>query len=100
VDLEAAAIEAGANYVEPLSHAQNDDIPENHAGARFITDRTAVHAASTWLKANGWAVITAEIGYRAKSFPELDDTSRAEVGEFLQDIEDHDDVQRVWAAVK
>src|SRR5512142_1881463 len=40
-DLEAAGIEAGANEVEPLSHDQNDDIPEDRAGARFLTDRTA-----------------------------------------------------------
>lgn len=99
-DLEAAAIEAGANDFESLTHAQNDDIPEGHTGARFITDRTAVHAVSSWLKQNGWAVITAEIGYLAKTYPELDDTARAEVGEFLQELEDHDDVQRVWAAVK
>jgi transcriptional/translational regulatory protein YebC/TACO1 len=44
--------------------------------------------------------VTSELGYIAKTFPELDDTARAEVGEFLQAIEDHDDVQRVWAAVK
>jgi len=100
VDLEAAAIEAGANDFEPLTSAQNDDIPEGRTGARFITDRTAVHAVSTWLKKNGWSVITSEIGYRAKTFPELDETSAAEVGEFLQALEDHDDVQRVWAAVK
>jgi YebC/PmpR family DNA-binding regulatory protein len=99
-DREAAAIEAGANDFEALSHGQNDDIPENHAGARFITDRTAVHAVSSWLKQNGWSVITAEIGYLAKTYPGLDDTARAEVGEFLQQLEDHDDVQRVWAAVK
>jgi transcriptional/translational regulatory protein YebC/TACO1 len=36
----------------------------------------------------------------AKQYPVLDDAHRAEVGEFLQEIEDHDDVQRVWAAVK
>src|ERR1700712_4041585 len=36
VDLEAAAIEAGANDFEAISHAQNDDIPEGHTGARFI----------------------------------------------------------------
>ena len=99
-DLEAAAIEAGANEFEPLTHEQNDDIPEGVAGARFLTDRTAVHAASVWLKEHGWTVITSEIGYVAKNFPELDDTARAEVGEFLQAIEDNDDVQRVWAAVK
>jgi YebC/PmpR family DNA-binding regulatory protein len=99
-DLEAVAIEAGANEFEPLTHAQNDDIPEGVAGARFLTDRTAVHSASVWLKENGWSVITSEIGYVAKNFPELDDNARAEVGEFLQAIEDNDDVQRVWAAVK
>ena len=99
-DLEAAAIEAGANEFEALTHAQNDDVPEGVAGVRFLTDRTAVHAASVWLKQNGWTVITAEIGYVAKNFPELDDNARAEVGEFLQALEDHDDVQRVWAAVK
>jgi transcriptional/translational regulatory protein YebC/TACO1 len=45
-------------------------------------------------------VVTSELGYLAKNFPELDDTARAQVGEFLQAIEDNDDVQRVWAAVK
>ncbi len=99
-DLEAAAIEAGANDFEPLSSAQNDDIPEGHAGARFVTDRTAVHAVSTWLKTHGWSVVTSELGYLAKTFPELDDAARGDVGEFLQALEDHDDVQRVWAAVK
>jgi YebC/PmpR family DNA-binding regulatory protein len=99
-DLEGAAIEAGANEFEPMAHAQNDDIPEGHAGARFLTDRTAVHAVATWLKKNGWSVVTAELGYVAKMYPDLNDTQRAEVGEFLQALEDHDDVQRVWAAVK
>lgn len=99
-DMEAIAIEAGANDFESLTHHQNDDVPEGHAGVRLITDRTAVHAVSTWLTQNGWAVITSEIGYVPKNFPELNDTERQEVGEFLQSLEDHDDVQRVWAAVK
>ena len=99
IDREAAAIEASANDFEAISHAQNDDIPEGATGARFHTDRTQVHAATVWLGANGWTVVTSEIGYVAKTFPELTDEHRAEVGEFLQELEDHDDVQRVWAAV-
>jgi len=98
-DLEAAAIEAGANEVEPLTHGQNDDIPEGAAGARFITDRTAVHAVSQWLSKNGWTVVTAEMGYVPKSIPSLTPEQRAEVGEFLQHLDDHDDVHRIWAAV-
>ena len=99
-DREAAAIEAGANDFEVLAPDQNDDIPEGATGVRFITERTAVHAVSSWLKQHGWAVVTSEIGYTAKQFPELDDAVRGTVGEFLQALEDHDDVQRVWAAVK
>ncbi len=99
-DLEAAAIEAGANEVEPLGHEQNDDIPEGAAGARFITERTAVHAVSQWLSKNGWTVVTSEIGYVPKNIPELTDAERTETGEFLQAVEDHDDVHRIWAAIK
>jgi YebC/PmpR family DNA-binding regulatory protein len=100
VDREAVAIEAGANDFTVLTPAENDDIPEGASGARFVTDRTAVHAVATWLKEHGWTVVTAEIGYLPKQCPELDDAARAEVGEFLQALEDHDDVQRVWAALR
>jgi len=100
VDREAAAIEAGANEVEPLTRAQNDDVPEGAAGARFIAERAAVHTVSKWLSQNGWTVVTSELGYLPKSFPELNDDQKAEVGAFLQEFEDHDDVHRVWAALK
>lgn len=99
-DLEEAAIEAGANEVEKLTHDQNDDIPKDALGAKFITDRTVTHAVSQWLSGNGWTVITSEIGYLAKNFPTLDEAEMAEVGIFLQSLEDHDDVHRVWAAIK
>jgi YebC/PmpR family DNA-binding regulatory protein len=100
VDPEEAAIEAGANEVEALTHDQNDDIPADKTGARFITDRTATAAVTTWLKTNGWNVVTSEIGYVAKNFPTLTDEQRAEAGEFLQALEEHDDVHRVWTAIK
>ena len=99
-DIEEAAIEAGANEVEALSHDQNDDIPADRKGARFITDRTSTAAVSKWLSQNGWTVVTSELGYVPKNCPELSDAQRAEVGEFLQELDDHDDVHRVWAAMK
>ena len=100
IDREAAAIEAGANEVETLSHEQNDDIPEGTAGAKFICDRTAVAAVAKWLAANGWTVVTSEIGYVPKQLPELSETQQGEVGEFLHELDEHDDVHRVWAALK
>lgn len=99
-DIEAAAIEANAQNVEPLSHVESEDIPEGTTGARFITERTDLHSVSQWLAQNGWTVVTSELGYTAKSFPELNDDDRTQVGEFLQTLEDHDDVHRVWAALK
>jgi len=100
VDAEAAAIEAGANEFEPLTHEQNDDVPEDRFGVRFLTERAALHAVTVWLRDHGWSVITSELGYVAKTFPELSDVDREDVGTFLQALEDHEDVQRVWAAVK
>ena len=100
IDREAAAIEAGANEVEVLTPEQNDDIPEGTAGARFVCDRTVVHTVSRWLSQNGWSVITSEPGYLPKTHPTLTDDQRMEVGEFLQSLDDHDDVHRVWAAVR
>ncbi len=99
-DREAAAIEAGADEVEALNHNQNDDIPENTCGAKFICDRTNVHSVSQWLSKNAWTVVTSEIGYVPKQFPELNETQLTEVGEFLHELDEHDDVHRVWAALK
>src|SRR5262245_7536675 len=100
IDREAAAIEAGANEVEPLMPDQNDDIPAGTTGARFIADRAAIHAVSKWLSQHGWTVVTSEPGYLPKNYPTLNEGQQAETGEFLQTLEDHDDVHRVWAAVK
>jgi YebC/PmpR family DNA-binding regulatory protein len=99
-DIEAAGIEGNAQNVVPLSHVENDDIPAEGTGARFITERTDLHAVSQWLKENGWTIVTSELGYLAKSVPDLTNEQRMEVGEFLQTLEDHDDVHRVWAAMK
>jgi YebC/PmpR family DNA-binding regulatory protein len=98
-DLEAAAIEAGANEVEALSSVDNDSIPEGTAGGRFITERSGTHTVSQWLSQNGWTVVTSETGYLAKKRVELAEQERVDVGEFLQALEDHDDVHRVWAAI-
>ena len=100
IDLEEAAIEAGANDVQPLKHEQNDDVPKDAVGAKFICDRTEVNTVSKWLSANGWTVVTSEIGYVPKQFTELTEKQLEEVGDFLHALDEHDDVHRVWAAVK
>ena len=100
IDREEAAIEAGANEVQVLTREQNDDIPRDVAGAKFICDRAEVGTVSKWLSAHGWTVVTAEIGYQPKVVSELTPEQMEEVGEFLHALDEHDDVHRVWAAIK
>jgi len=99
-DAEAAAIEAGAQDFVLLTNADDAEILEGTRGARFITAPTDLHAVSQWLSQNGWTIVTSELGYVAKTFPELSEEDREQVGEFLQAVEDHDDVHRVWAAIR
>ncbi len=100
IDIEEAAIEAGANDFSPLAHHENDDIPPDATGAKFITERASTGTVAQWLSSHDWTVVTAELGYLPKQFPDLTEAQRAEVAEFLQALDDHDDVHRVWAALK
>ena len=86
--------------MQPLTHEQNDDVPAGATGAKFICERTEVATVSKWLAANRWTVITSEIGYVPKTFSELTDEQLEEVGDFLHALDEHDDVHRVWAALK
>ncbi len=96
-DPETDAIEAGAQEIEPL---EPEEIPEGHKGARFLTDIKDLPAVSKALKAAGWKVIASEIRYLAKNFVALDESARKQVTDFLNALDDHDDVHRVYAAVK
>ena len=42
----------------------------------------------------------AEMRYLAKNFPELTENARKEVTDFLNALDDHEDVHRVYAALK
>lgn len=95
VDREAVAIEAGAQNVEPF-----DDVPDGATGARFYCDRSDLDAVSRHLKQAGWTVTTSEMGYVGRSPVELPAPQRAEVVAFLEALDEHDDVHRVYAAMK
>ncbi|MDA7618237.1 YebC/PmpR family DNA-binding transcriptional regulator [bacterium] len=99
LDLEEIAIEAGANEVETLSNSQNDDIPEDALGARFLCERGDIHAVSKWLAAHDWKIVTSEPGYISKNNCQLKEDQYEEVGAFLEDLDEHDDVHRIWAAL-
>lgn len=94
-DLESAAIEAGAQDVEKLESAKEDE-----SGGRFFTERTDMYPVAEGLKKLGWTVTTAELGYRGKDPVDLPADDRARVAAFLERIDENDDVHRVYAALK
>ena len=93
-DLESAAIEAGAQDVEKLESAK-----EEESGGRFFTERTDMYPVAEGLKKLGWTVTTAELGYRGKDPVDLPADDRARVAAFLERIDENDDVHRVYAAL-
>jgi YebC/PmpR family DNA-binding regulatory protein len=96
-DAEGDAIEAGAQEVEAL---EAEEVPEGQKGARFITEVKDLDTVSKALKAAGWSIVSAELRYLAKTFPDLDETARKDVTNFLTALDDHDDVHRIYAAIK
>jgi YebC/PmpR family DNA-binding regulatory protein len=95
-DAEGDAIEAGAQEIEPL---EENETPAGAKGARFLTEIKDLDHVSKALKAAGWTVIAAEIRYIAKNGTELSDSARKQVEDFLNALDDHDDVHRVYAAL-
>ncbi len=96
-DAEGDAIEAGAQEIEAL---EAEEVAEGQKGARFLTEIKDLDHVAKALKAAGWNISASEIRYVAKSFPELTDSARKDVVEFLNALDDHEDVHRVYAALK
>ncbi|MCX6126015.1 MAG: YebC/PmpR family DNA-binding transcriptional regulator [Proteobacteria bacterium] len=96
-DIEGAAIEAGAQDVEPL---EAEDVEAGHKGALFFTDPSDLDAVNKALTQMGWAISKSELSYRAKDYPDLTPEQRKEVSEYLSDIDDNDDVHRVYAGIR
>ncbi len=89
VDPEVAAIEAGAQDLEP----SEDGV------TLFLTAPTDMDAVQRALPEHGFTVQSAKLGYRAKNPVTLDEAERAEVEAFLEDIDADDDVQNVYVGL-
>ena len=95
-DIEGVAIESGAQNVEPLESA---DVPAGSTGARFFCETSDLDAVNKALAAQGWSITLSEMSYLAKNKVDLDAAKKAETVAFLTDIDDHDDVHRIYTAL-
>lgn len=92
-DPELAAIEAGA---------QDFEAGEEEGTTLFVTDAVDLDLVSRALPAQGFTVLSAKLGYRAKNPIAPSSLSAAELEEveaFLAAIDGNDDVQNVFAGL-
>ncbi|MDP2805407.1 MAG: YebC/PmpR family DNA-binding transcriptional regulator [Gallionellaceae bacterium] len=90
-DAEVAAIEAGAQDLEPA---------DEEGTALFLTDVTDLDAVCKALPAHGFTVVSAKLGFRPKNPVSLSsDAEREEVEAFLEAIDGDDDVLNVYVGL-
>ncbi len=92
-DAEVAAIEAGAQDFEP---------GEDDSSTIFLTDATDLDLVSRALPAQGFTVLSAKLGYKAKNPIDPATLSVADMNEveaFLAAIDANDDVQTIYAGL-
>jgi YebC/PmpR family DNA-binding regulatory protein len=92
-DPEVAAIEAGAQDLEA---------GDEEGTTLFLTDPTDLDIVSRALPAQGFTVLTAKLGYKAKNPvnpANLTAEQMEEVEAFLAAIDENDDVQNVFVAL-
>jgi len=92
-DPELAAIEAGAQDFEP---------GEEEGTTMFLTDHADLDLVSRALPAQGFTVLSAKLGYKAKNPIDPATLSAADMEEveaFLATIDANDDVQNVFAGL-
>ncbi len=97
IDIEEAAINAGAQNVEKL---EASEVSTGHTGARFFTDPKDLDVVTKSLVKDNWVVTLSELSFIAKNQVELGEVEKKEVVSFLNDIDDFDDVHRVYTALK
>lgn len=94
IDIEGAAIEAGAQNVEALETKDE----EGGTSARFLAETSDLDSVTKALTAQGWTISASELGYIPKNKVEVPDAVKKEVEDFLTAIDDNDDVHRLYAA--
>jgi YebC/PmpR family DNA-binding regulatory protein len=89
-DPEEAAIEAGAQDLEPAEEG----------ATRFFTEPGELDAVSRALGERKWHVASAELVWKAKNPVTVDEPEqRAEIEAFLEAIDEDDDVQNIYVAL-
>jgi transcriptional/translational regulatory protein YebC/TACO1 len=88
-DAEEAAIDAGAQ-----------DVKKSESEYEFICSKPDLIAVTKSLQERGWQVSSSEFIYLVKDPVDLSNEEKPEVESFLNELDDNDDVHRIFTALK
>jgi YebC/PmpR family DNA-binding regulatory protein len=88
-DAEEAAIEAGAQ-----------DVKKGENEFEFVCSKGDLISVTKNLQDRGWQINSSEFVYLAKDPQPLDPEAKPEVEAFLNELDDNDDVHRIFTALK
>jgi YebC/PmpR family DNA-binding regulatory protein len=89
-DPETAAIEAGAQDLEP----------GDEGATRFFTEAADLDVVNRALTAQKWVVSSAALAWRAKNPVKVEGSAKAEVEAFLGELDEDDDVQHIFVGLE
>jgi YebC/PmpR family DNA-binding regulatory protein len=98
IDLETVAIEAGADEVVAVKPGEGQ--PTDGVIAKFTSGVSELDGVGKFLNSNGWNILSSELAYVAKNFVDLNADQMKEVGDFLEGVDDNDDVHRIYVGLK
>jgi YebC/PmpR family DNA-binding regulatory protein len=90
VDAEGVAIEAGAQEVEPA----------DEGAFHFVTEPADLDTVAKSLTGQGWKVHSASLAWTPKNPVQPDAAARTEVEAFLEALDEDEDVQAIFVAMK
>jgi YebC/PmpR family DNA-binding regulatory protein len=98
VDLDTVAIEAGADDVTTVTPGEGQ--PTTGTLARFTCGIAELDSVNKYLSSNGWNILNSEPVYVAKNLVELTGEQLKETTDFLANMDEEDDVHRMYVGLK
>ena len=98
IDIEETAIEAGADEVSRIKPGEGQ--PTDGTLARFVCAMTELDSVNQYLNKNNWNILSSELSYIAKNYVDLNSEQLKEVTDFLGEMDDNDDVHRLYVGLK
>lgn len=95
-DPEEAALEAGAEDVEKMETPSGT----SNTAARFFCAASDLDAVTKALAASGWGIDSSELTYLVKEPITVPPEGMKDVIDFLETLDDHDDVHKLYTALK